>query len=157
LMHGLYFLLQGKRTFPLWKLGVGLMALAFVCWLPWFPIFIYQVRTVSSLLKPEEIRTAGVNIGMASTTMPTTPPIINAFIQLATNPQPALFALVILVGTILLWRKQRYWLAVAWGIGVPVAMFLVNLVVPVYEPRYASPLVPGLASVVGMSLAALPN
>src|SRR5262249_13344809 len=144
LMHSIYFLLQGKRTFPLWKQGIGLMVMAFAFWLPWFPIFIYQLKTVSALLKPEEIRASGLNVGMASTTMPTTPPIINALIQLATNAQPLLYAIVILAGTILLWRKQRYWLAVAWGIGVPVAMLLVNLIVPVYEPRYASPLVPGL-------------
>ncbi len=157
LMHGLYFLLQGKRTLPLWKQGVGLMATAFVWWLPWFPIFIYQLKTVSALLKPQEVRATGINIGMASTTQPTTWPTIQKFIQVATNAQPLVYAVVIIVGAILLWRKQRYWLAVAWGIGFPVSMFLVNLVVPVYDGRYASPLIPGLAVLVGMSLMALPG
>jgi hypothetical protein len=89
--------------------------------------------------------------------IPTTPQSVVKFVNLATNAQPLLYALILLAGMALLWRKRRYWLAAAWGIGLPVFTFLINLIIPVYEPRYASPLVPGLGLVVGISLAALPG
>lgn len=127
---------------------------AFVLWLPWFPTFLAQVRHVGQLVPESQTQIAG--LGMAGTTFATNWPTLLRFLQIATNGLPLLAVPVLLVGLVLLRRRRAYWLAFAWGIGLPVLMFLVNLVVPVYEPRYAATLVPGLGMLFGVSVLMLP-
>ncbi len=155
LIQGIYFLVHRKPDWRLWKQAVGAILLAFCLWLPWFPIFVYQVRAVGRLVNPALTRIPG--LGMAGTTLPTNAVTLNRLIMLASNSQPVVIALVMLIGLVLLWRRRVYWLAAAWGIGLPVVMLLVNLIVPVYEPRYASDLLPGLALLIGLSLTAIPG
>jgi hypothetical protein len=155
LMQGVYFVLQGKRTWSLWRQAAGTLALVGLLWLPWFPIFVKQVRHIGALVKAENTHVVG--LGVAATPLPTTLPTISSLIELMTNTQPLLYAAVLLAGLAVLWRRRLYWLAVAWGVGLPVAMLIVNLIVPIYEPRYASTLVPGFGLLVGLSLAALPG
>jgi hypothetical protein len=155
-MQGMYFFAQSRRTFPrLWGQAVVALGMALLIWLPWFPTFFAQFRHIGGMVQPGDTRIPGV--GVAVMAIPTTTQSVAKFADLATNEQPLLYALILLAGLALLWRKRRYWLAVAWGIGLPAFTFLVNLIVPVYEPRYATPLVPGFGLVVGVSLAALPG
>jgi uncharacterized membrane protein len=156
-MQAIFFLLQGRRawTWKLWRQGIGAFILGLLLWLPWFPVFINQVRHVGQLVKPEDTRIPG--LGMAATTLPTNATNIGSLILLATNAQPLLYGAILLIGLVLLWRKRWYWLAVGWTIAVPTLMFVGNLLVPIYEPRYATSLVPGLGLLVGISLAALPG
>lgn len=133
--------------------GAALGAVAVLLWLPWAPTFLSQVRHVSQLLTPAESRAIN-GIGMASTTQPTDAASIERFITLVSNGLPLVWAAILLLGLLRLWRDARYWLVVAWGLGVPVSMFLINLLVPVYEPRYASTLVPGMGLLIGISAAA---
>jgi hypothetical protein len=156
-VQALFFVFQGRRarTWKLWRQGIGAFALGLLMWLPWFPVFINQVRHVGQLVKPEDTRIPG--LGMAATTLPTNATTIGNLILLATNAQPLLYAAILLIGLALLWRKRLYWLAAGWAIAVPIFMFAGNLIVPIYEPRYATSLVPGLGLLVGISLAALPG
>lgn len=159
LMQGLYALVflvwrrpQGWRR----RMGQGMVAaaLAFGLWLPWLPTFVAQVRHVSQLVSEAEAR-AIQGLGMASTTLRTDWQSLTRFAALTTNGLPVLYGVTVVTGMALLWRRRHYWLVVAWGLGVPGSMFAVNLLVPVYEPRYASTLVPGVGLLVGVSLATL--
>ncbi len=155
LAQGAYWLLAGRRAWTLWRQGIAAVAAALLFWLPWLPVFIGQVRHVGALVEESQTRIPG--LGMAATTLPTDLPTLSRFALLATNGLPLLYALLLLAGLLLLRRERRYWLAAAWGVGVPLAAFLLNLIVPVYEPRYVVVLVPGLGLLVGASLAALPG
>src|SRR5260370_39097577 len=96
-------------------------------------------------------------LGMGARTLPTTPENINSYLLLATNQQPVIYGLVFLIGLAALWRKRSYWLIVGWAVGMPVMVFLVNLLVPIYEPRYLAHVVPGLGMLLGVSVAAIPR
>jgi hypothetical protein len=143
----------GTRSTSRLVQGIGAGALAVALWLPWLPTFIAQVRHVGGLVTEAEAR-AIEGVGMASTTQRTDLTSITRLVALSTNGQPALYGAILFVGFVR-WRTRQYWLVVGWGIGVPASMMLVNLLVPVYEPRYASTLVPGLGLLIGASLAAL--
>jgi hypothetical protein len=134
--------------------GITVAVLAFALWLPWLPTFVAQVRHISQLVTAAEAR-AIQGLGMASTTLRTDWQSLSRFAALTTNGMPLLYGGIAIAGLLLLWRRRHYWLVVAWGLGVPGSMFALNLLVPVYEPRYASTLVPGVGLLLGVSLAAL--
>ncbi len=122
---------------PGWKVirqWFGTMLLAFVLWLPWFPIFLGQVHKLISI-DAGAGTTRGV-AGISSTTEPTTPDAISRLINLMTNGQFWLFAILLIIGLVYWRRKNEYRLLLLWGIGVPILAFAANLVVAVYTPRY---------------------
>jgi mannosyltransferase len=127
--------------------GVGTVIL----WLPWLPTFITQVQHEGALVTDGAVG----GIGKAGSTLPTTWPTINGLLNLTANDIPLLALVLIGFGLFGWWRVRRYWLAMLWGIGVPVALLLINLVVPLYEPRYVAYITPGLALLYGAGIVGL--
>jgi 4-amino-4-deoxy-L-arabinose transferase-like glycosyltransferase len=154
LVQAAYFVLRLPSR-RLIKQGLGVAVLVFLIWLPWLPFAAYQVMHVRAA------EVAGGNergaIGAGSTTEATSIEAALRLARTATNGQAMVYAAVLLVGVIYLWRKEDYRLALVWGVGVPAAAMLVNLLVAVYTPRYVVYLVVGLAVAVGAALAALPR
>jgi hypothetical protein len=94
-------------------------------------------------------------MGIANTTEPTSIEAVTSLVSVATNGQPGLYALALLVGLAFLWRTAGYRLALLWGVGVPALAFIINLFAPVYTQRYMTYLSVGLAVAAGAGLAAL--
>ncbi len=149
-LQGLY-VLAGKDTRRQWRQGFLAAGVALGLWLPWLPVFVAQVRHEGQIAA----EASGLALGKAGSALPTTPETVGRFVALATNDQPVLVVLILLAGAVLLWRERRWWLAAMWAVGMPLLVFPVNLVVPIYDPRYLSPLAPGLGLWMGAGLAAL--
>lgn len=127
-------------------IGVGL-------WLPWLPTFVNQVVGLRNIeLESGTGRgVAGIGVSTQATTLPT----IQTLLSMATNDLVWLYGGVLVIGALLLWRNRRYWLALAWAIGVPAVYLLANLVAAVYAPRFVSHLTIGLALALSAALAAV--
>ncbi|MBZ0302374.1 MAG: glycosyltransferase family 39 protein [Anaerolineae bacterium] len=126
--------------------------IAFVLWLPWFPIFINQIA------KLQHIETDFGNVrglGIATTTEPTTLSAVFSLMDVVTNGLAPLYGLIVLVGACYLWRRRAFWLVLVWGVGVPAVALLVNLIAAVYTPRYVAYLSLGIGLAMGASLAVL--
>ncbi len=123
------------------------VVLSVLLWLPWLPLFINQIRKLSS------IETSAGNArglaGIGSTTEPTTIDAILRLLALMTNGQIVLYGVILLVGVVYWRRKREYSLLLLWGIGVPVIALVTNLVFAVYTPRYISYLSLGIALAIG--------
>ncbi len=145
------FVLAGRDTRRRWRQGLLAAGVALLLWLPWLPVFMAQVRHEGQIAA----EASGLALGKAGSALPTTPETVGRFVELATNGQPIPVALILLIGAVLL-RRERYWrLAALWAAGMPLIVFPLNLLVPIYDPRYLSPLAPGLGLWVGAALAAL--
>ncbi len=77
--------------------------------------------------------------------------------QLATNGNLLLIGVLLLLGTVFLWRKGNYRLVLAWTFAVPAVSLLLNVVVAIFLPRYVVYMVEGLALAAGAGLAVLPG
>lgn len=133
----------------------GVAALALALWLPWLPNAVNQVMHLRSAeLMGGNAR--GV-IGAGTTTEITSLEAVMRLVERATNGQPGLYALVLLVGLALLWRRANYRLALWWALGVPAISLLINTVAAVYSPRYILTFILGLALALGAAVAALPR
>ncbi|HLV33959.1 MAG TPA: glycosyltransferase family 39 protein [Spirillospora sp.] len=154
LAQALYFVLLR----PSWRLirqGAHVAIMAFLIWLPWLPFAFYQVLNVR---RAEMIGgNARGLIGAGSTTQPTSLSAVLNLAHVATNGQVVLYALLVLIGAVFLWRRAAYRLALVWALGVPAVSLLVNLVVAVYLPRYVVYMVIGLALLVAAGLAQFPR
>lgn len=128
-------------------------ALAAILYLPWTPALINQVNNL------RQVEQAGGNargaLGIGTTTQPTSFETAAELATLITNGQVALYALILIVGFALLWRRSAYRLALAWAVGGPALSLLLNLFVAVYAQRYNAYLIVGLALAAGAALAAL--
>lgn len=145
-----------RRSFrPLIQMA-GALGLGFLLWLPQLPIFIHQLQILRRLAE-EAGQVQGLGIGTPSTAEPTTWPTIQRLLEVAANGQILLTAAVLGLGLALLWRRRAWWLAVAWGAGVPAISLLTNLFLDVYSLRYVSYAVMGLALASGAALAAIPR
>jgi hypothetical protein len=150
----IYFLLQ-RPTRALLRQAVGVMLLIFVIWLPWFPFFLTQFEHIRTVELASDMA-RGV-AGSSVTTQPTSLDSIVKLIQLATNGQFILYAIVLLVGLIYGGRKTNYRLALSWAIGVPALAFTLNTVVAVYSQRYIVNFIIGLALILAFGMVALPG
>ncbi|MBI5670380.1 MAG: glycosyltransferase family 39 protein [Chloroflexi bacterium] len=152
LVFAALFVRQPSRR--LFRQALGLMLLVLLLWSPWLPSFLYQIRNL------REAELIGGNargvLGVGTTTVATSLDAIWGLIQAATNGQAWLYAIVLLAGVVLLWRRTAYRLALAWALGLPAVAFLINTVVAVYAPRYILSFILGLALALGAALAALP-
>jgi hypothetical protein len=130
-------------------------AFAFVIWLPWSVIFVYQIRHLTA------VETAFGNArglaGIGSTTEPTNGETIWQLLNLLSNGQIVLVVAVLLIGVVLLWHKWEWKLALAWAFGVPLITLTANTFLAVYTPRYVAYLCVGLAIAIGAVMAHLPN
>ncbi|HVO43937.1 MAG TPA: glycosyltransferase family 39 protein [Aggregatilineales bacterium] len=160
IVQGLYFLVDNLRRHRLngaiIAQGIGAYGLTLLLFAPWIPTFLWQVHHVGDMATAAGT-TKIAGLGMVSTTIPTSPDSIRNFVLLATNQQPLLYGLLVVIGFVLLWRKEIYWLAVLWAVATSALIFAINLLVPIYEPRYASHIVPGIGLLIGLPLAALPR
>ncbi len=150
-----YFVLA--RRLRLREVGQGVLAgaVGIVLWLPWLPTFVNQVVGLHNV--ETQSGTARGVAGIGVSTQATTLPTIQALLDTATNGVIWLYALVLLLGVILLWRRSRFWLALCWAVGAPALYLLANLVAAVYAPRFVSYLTIGLALALAAALAALPR
>ena len=156
LIQVVYFLIFHRKSgWLLWKQALAAALLAFVCWLPWFPVFITQVVRSGSFVKSTDTLIPG--IGKGGPKLVTSPRNVARFVRMATNGQPIMFAAITLFGVSQLWRKRLFWLFAGWAFGVPAVMFVLNMIVPAYETQYISNIAPGLAVVVGLSLDRIPQ
>ena len=140
------------RLFPLW---LGGMAVGIVLWLPQAPIFIHQLQILRQIA--ETTAMGGVGIGTASTAEPRTWATVQRLLDVSTNGQVFLTGAILVIGSVILWRRRAWWLALAWGIAVPAIALVANLFLDVYSQRYVSYAVVGLALAVGAGLAAIPR
>jgi len=152
IVQAIHYLIFQLRSWDKLKNGVIAAVSAVVLWLPWLPILMQQLDFVR-----RDAEAKGRVGGLASTTYPTSPDVIEDLIELATHDQLWLYAVLIVLGALFLWRNSRYWLAVLWALAVPALVFLVNAEVRVYTPRYVAVLILGLALTLGAALAALPR
>ncbi len=155
LIQILYFAVFTRPTRRLWGQAMGAAGLVFLLWLPWFPSFLTQIQHIRAV----EVASGGARglAGSGATTELTSAGAVLKLIQLATNGQPWLYAIILAIGLYYGWRKASYRLAFAWGIGVPLVTFVVNLVLAVYSPRYIVNFIIGLALVMAAGLGWLPN
>jgi hypothetical protein len=151
----IYFLLFAKPNRQLLMQGIGAGGLALALWLPQFVVFIGQLRILRRLAE-EAGQVYGLGVGTTSTAIPTNLSNILGLVEYSTNSQLLLYGFVLVIGVGLLWRVRLYWLALLWGLGVPVVALLLNLVAAVYSPRYVAYLTLGLALALGAALAAIP-
>lgn len=135
--------------------GAAAMVLGFLIWLPWFPTFVDQVITLRNVETASGTARGAAGIGVS--TLVTSLPTIVQLAQTATNGMIWLYAIVLLVGVWMMWRKPSFWLAVFWGIGVPVVALVANLFFAVYAHRFVSHATVGLALALGAVLLAKPN
>lgn len=152
IVQAIHYLIFQLRSWDKLKSGLIAAATAVVLWLPWLPILMQQLDFVR-----RDAEAKGRVGGLASTTYPTSPQVIDELVELATHDQLWLYAALMVLGAFFLWRKSRYWLAVLWAVAVPALVFLVNTEVRVYTPRYVVVLILGLALTLGAALAALPR
>lgn len=150
----LYFIFM-RPDGKLIRQSIGAGLLAFIFWLPWLPIFINQVGKLISI-EAAGGQSRGI-AGIGTTTQSTTPETIFKLLELMTNGQLGLYALVLCLGVIIFWRKSEFRLILLWGIGVPTIALLANFVVAVYTPRYVSYLIIGFGLLIGVALAGLPK
>jgi hypothetical protein len=133
---------------------IGSYVLAGVLWLPWIPIFINQIQKLNAA--EVEFGNARGVVGIGSTTEPTTLDAVWRLIQVMSNGQVVLYALI-LAYAIWVWRKERLGLVLLWAFGVPVFSLLTNLVFSVYTQRYISYLSIGVGLVMAVGLASVPR
>ncbi|MBN2470649.1 MAG: glycosyltransferase family 39 protein [Anaerolineae bacterium] len=130
---------------------------ALLLWLPWFPVFLRQLRHEGTFVTDSLIP----GVGKAGSTLPTTPAVLGSFASLLTNGLPLLIGLLLVAG---LWRARRdaapaprSGLIALWALGIPALVFAVNLAVPIYEPRYIAYITVGMALLIAASLRLLPG
>lgn len=150
--HAIYVLVMGRRY---WAQFAGAGLLAGVLWSPWSVVFVGQLQ----LLRQVESAAGSTRglIGIGNTTEPSS---LEAVIELAnrmTNGLPGLYGVLLLISLIYGWRMRSWWLALTWGVGVPLIALVANLVVSVYTQRYVSYLSIGFAILVAFGLARLPR
>jgi hypothetical protein len=115
---------------------------------PWIPRFMYQVELLRQITT-EAGQAYGAGVGAFATAIRTTPEAAGQLLALATNGHWAVYAGLLIVGTV--WAAQRiqrrrlYGLALLWGVGVPALVLTVNIAFGVYSQRYIAYLTLGLA------------
>ncbi len=150
----IYFLLS-RPTPILLRQGLSAAGIAFLLWLPWFPIFLNQIQKLFGI--ESETGVARGMAGIGSTTEPTSLNAILRLFNLASNGQIGLYGVVLLIGIIYAWRKTNYRLLLAWALGVPALALLINLLFAVYTPRYIAYMSVGVGAAAGVALAHLPG
>ncbi|GAB4574192.1 MAG: hypothetical protein Kow0077_19520 [Anaerolineae bacterium] len=160
LMQAIYWLMmQGRRLTGRLLLQAGLAwGSALILWLPWLPVFVMQTRREGTLV------TTGLipGLGKAGSALPTNPTTIRAFLFLTTNGLPLVAGLVVLAGLWCMWKMRPFpagrhpGLAVLWALGIPVLVFAVNVIVPIYEPRYIAYVAVGVAILLAAGVLAFP-
>ncbi len=152
LAQAIYFALS-RPSRRLLAQGFGAAGVAFVLWLPWLPAVISQINRL------RQTDVSGGNdrglLGSGVTTVPTSLDSIVGLLNNVTNGQIGLYAVILVIGIIFLWRLANYRLALAWGLGAPALSFAINTVFAIYTPRYVVYLIIGLALALGAALAAI--
>jgi len=151
--QALYLLLVHRPDRHLLRQIIAAWALAFVLWLPWFPIFINQIKTLIEI--ESEFGNARGVAGIGSTTEPTTLDAVRRLFNLMTSGQPVLYLIGIALGWYYAWRTSTYRLLLFWAFAVPALALLINLVFSVYTPRYITYLIIGFALLIGVGLSHL--
>jgi hypothetical protein len=161
----IYFYVFSRPTRKTIIQSAGAGVLMILLFLPWLPVLIGQIQTLQRI---EAEITRG--LGIANTTEPTSVEAIVELVNVATNGQPIVYALVLVVGAVVFLRRSvqlsirisrsanpraAYILSLLWGIGVPVIALTINLFASVYTQRYVTYLSVGLALAVGAGLVAL--
>jgi len=156
-VEGIFWLTQIAKNPRLRDFGQAALAVAVgvVLWLPWLPTFVNQIVGLHNL-ETQSGTVRGV-AGIGVSTLVTNGQTIIELLNSVTNGQIGLYALVLLIGVALLWRKRFYWLALGWGIGMPVIFLTANLVAAVYAPRFVSSLMLGLGLALAAALVKLPR
>ena len=148
-----YFLVFQRLTRQLLRQAAGIVTLAGLLWLPWFPAAVYQI------LHLRASDTSGGNergiIGSGATTIPTTWGAVENLAQLASNGLVWLYLALLLAGGYFWWRSANYRLALVWALLAPAVSLLLNFVLAVYLPRYVVYMVIGLALVIAAGLGRL--
>lgn len=151
----LFVLVFHRNRLRLIVTGAVALGLGFLLWLPWFPTFVDQVVTLRNVEAASGTARGAAGIGVS--TQVTSLPTIVQLAHTATNGMIGLYAAALVVGIWILWRNPRFWLALFWGLGVPVVALVANLFFAVYAPRFISHATIGLALAIGAALLAKPS
>lgn len=154
-VQGLYYLLSQRLTLNNIKQGVLALVVAIGIWLPWVPTFVNQIVGLRNI--EQASGTARGEVGIGVSTQATTPETITFLLNSATNSLVLLYAVVLILGVVVLRRKKFYWLALAWAFGVPMVALVANIVAAVYAPRFVSHAMLGLGLALAGVFVALPR
>lgn len=154
-VQALAVLLLYRRRFPALLAAYVLTALLV---LPWIPTFIAQQEAAS--LRAGQVG----SIGQFNATEPTTWRNIGELIQLYSAGQVSFVVALLALGVALgLSRansrrtRRHVFLALLWLVGPAALVLVVNLVVPLFNPRYIQWILPALALLVGVGVARIPS
>ncbi len=150
--------LYALATLRPWKklLRQGLLGalVGVALWSPWLPFLYGQIQTLRALAV--EAGTAyGTGLGTNATTTSTSLETLNRFILLVTTQQPLLYAILLIVGALVLKKRAAFWLASAWFALVPALALVMNTVAAVFSPRYYAYITVGLALATAAGIGAL--
>ncbi|QPC81984.1 glycosyltransferase family 39 protein [Phototrophicus methaneseepsis] len=143
----LYFILRHGLNWRLWRQAIAAALLALVVWLPGILILYSQLTLI-------DFAEVG---GLKIPTDPTTPETIWELILSVTNGFWFIYVPLLVLALVRWWRSSNFWLAVTWGIGIPVVILVVNLFGPIYTQRYVSFLIVGLGLLYAAGLTVLPR
>ncbi len=142
-----YFAIFHLFNWQMIRQGFIVASAAIITWLPGLIIVYGQLVLI-------DFEEAG---GLKIPTKPTNLTSLLELAQLSSNGIWWLYAIIIAVGVILLWRKKAFWLIVTWLILSPAFVFAVNTQITIYNLRYTSFLIPAIGLIIGVVLASLPT
>jgi uncharacterized membrane protein len=144
----------------LWSMAKAL-ALALLLFLPWLPVLYNQLV----LERLHSGNAEGPLIGKFAATLPTNAESILSFINMYTASQPGLILLLVAFSLVVFIEQRSrlqpdvrtsYVGMLVWTLSIPVLFFGINLVIPIYHPRYALYMLVGLALIIGFGIALFP-
>ena len=158
----LHFLLFGRRAgIKRWLMLQGVLLLSMA---PWVPVFWTQALRRARFV---DTSTYPIGIGIAGATMRTSLGNVKTLVTYLTNDQYLAYGLLLAIAVLRPFLtppgagRRRITsmtaLALSWLALVPGVTFIANLYMPIYNPRYVSYIVGGLAIMIGSALDALPR
>lgn len=137
------------RLVPAYLLVLALFA-------PWLPVLVQQIALEKERAGGDE----SAALGKFAATLPTNLDSISAFIHQYSAGQVGLFGLLLMLAAGVTWsQKGRIRTALLWAwlwlVGTLLLVWGLNLVIPVYHPRYVLSVYPAFALLVGGGLLAV--
>jgi hypothetical protein len=152
----LIFVALFYRT-KIWRV-IAPCVIALIAFLPWLPIFILQLRTARAQANDPNAPIIGKFLGTVSTNAGAITDLILSY----TAKQPIFVIFLIIVGLsaiFVLPAKSRRWvIAAALWLFLTLILFLsINLVIPIYGPRFVLFVLPAVALLVGLAVYRMPD
>jgi hypothetical protein len=142
-----YFLIFHLLDWRMIKQGLMVAAISFLLWVPGILVLLNQLQFIGFS------DSGGLVIPTKKTNLET----ILDLIELGTNGFILLYALILILGLVVLWKKAGYRLALAWLLISPTLVFILNTKITIYNVRYVSFLIPSIGIAIGAAIASFPD